>query len=353
MRLQFDPQVFKDTYVQFNEDKVPRLAAALSYTTIFRDRAAIHRRHRDRWRDDVSLHASGSGHGHTAVENNLIASVQHAAGPASGPDRARPRVGELRASRPVDRRTDRRLGDARRRCRRAFCSAARCAQHDLARPAAQAKNLWAAVRDRVASFGMLLAIGFVLLVSTALNAAIAVIVAAHFVALLPFPGAALVFTVGELDPVDRGDRAALRADVQVSCRTRSIAWRDVWTGAICSPSVLFVVGQSLIALYLGRAGTASAYGAAGSLLIVLLWLYYSSMILLVGAEFTRAFAQRHGSHIASIAPASAVVCRRCRSGGLARLATNSQRNGRGVAYEPRLGPLFERLYASKDSTKSR
>jgi membrane protein len=77
----------------------------------------------------------------------------------------------------------------------------------------------------------------------------------------------------------------------------------VWTGAIVT-SAAFVIGQTLIAFYLGRAGVASAYGAAGSLVVLLLWVYYSSMILLFGAEFTRVYAERHGSRAGTVAPVS-------------------------------------------------
>jgi membrane protein len=73
-----------------------------------------------------------------------------------------------------------------------------------------------------------------------------------------------------------------------------IAWRDVWVGAALT-SVLFTAGKFLIGLYLGKAAVASSYGAAGSLIIVLLWTYYSSQILFFGAEFTRVFAHRFGT----------------------------------------------------------
>jgi membrane protein len=73
-----------------------------------------------------------------------------------------------------------------------------------------------------------------------------------------------------------------------------IAWRDVWIGAAIT-SALFVLGKFLLGFYLGRSAFASAYGAAGSLVIVLLWVYYSAQIFFFGAEFTRTFSQRHGS----------------------------------------------------------
>jgi membrane protein len=75
-----------------------------------------------------------------------------------------------------------------------------------------------------------------------------------------------------------------------------IAWRDVWVGAVLT-ALLFVVGKSLVGLYLGRSGLDSAYGAAGSLVVLLVWVYYSSLIVFFGAEFTRAYADHFGSRI--------------------------------------------------------
>lgn len=75
-----------------------------------------------------------------------------------------------------------------------------------------------------------------------------------------------------------------------------IAWRDVWIGAAVT-AVLFTAGKYLLGLYLGQSSTTSAFGAAASLVIILLWVYYSAQILLFGAEFTRAYADRFGSHV--------------------------------------------------------
>jgi len=73
-----------------------------------------------------------------------------------------------------------------------------------------------------------------------------------------------------------------------------IAWRDVWVGAAVT-SLLFAVGKFLIGMYIGKTSVASSYGAAGALVVLLVWVYYSSQVFLVGAEFTRAYAQSHGS----------------------------------------------------------
>ena len=73
-----------------------------------------------------------------------------------------------------------------------------------------------------------------------------------------------------------------------------VHWHDVWLGALAT-ALLFTLGKFLIGLYIGKAGVASAFGAAGSLVVVLLWVYYSAQVFLLGAEFTWAYAQAFGS----------------------------------------------------------
>jgi membrane protein len=80
-----------------------------------------------------------------------------------------------------------------------------------------------------------------------------------------------------------------------------IAWSDVWLGAAVT-AVLFIIGRYLIGLYLGTAGVGSGFGAAGSLVVLLMWVYYSAQIFLLGAEFTWVYAHRHGSRAATPPP---------------------------------------------------
>jgi membrane protein len=75
-----------------------------------------------------------------------------------------------------------------------------------------------------------------------------------------------------------------------------IAWRDVWIGAAIT-ALLFVLGKFLLGLYIGRSSVGSAYGAAGSLIVILIWVYYSAQIVFFGAEFTQVYANQYGSHI--------------------------------------------------------
>jgi membrane protein len=83
-----------------------------------------------------------------------------------------------------------------------------------------------------------------------------------------------------------------------------VAWRDVWVGAVLT-SFLFSIGKFLIGMYLGKTEVGSAYGAAGSLVILLVWVYYSSQMLLYVAEFTAVYANRYGSRIVALHKASA------------------------------------------------
>jgi membrane protein len=81
----------------------------------------------------------------------------------------------------------------------------------------------------------------------------------------------------------------------------ALTWRDVATGAVVT-AVLFTLGKFLIGFYLGQSNVTAGYGAAGSLITILLWLYYSALILLFGAEFTKVYARTRGSHVGQNGP---------------------------------------------------
>jgi len=146
------------------------------------------------------------------------------------------------------------------------------------------------LKERFWSFAMVVGIGFVLLVSLVLSAWLAA-VGTYVGSLLPAPATgleALNFVISFV--VITGSFALifkLLPDVK-------IAWRDVWLGAAVT-SLFFTVGKFLIGLYLGKSAVASAYGAAGSLVIIVVWVYYSAQILLFGAEFTKVWTKRRGS----------------------------------------------------------
>jgi membrane protein len=150
-------------------------------------------------------------------------------------------------------------------------------------------HLRAFLIDRLRSFGLVIAIGFLLMVSLAMTAALAA-----FGAWLAqgAPSIPLVWTSVNL-LVSLGVATALFALLYRFLPDVRLRWRDVTTGAFVT-AVLFTIGQQLIGLYVGQSSVASSYGAAGSVMILLLWVYYSCQVLLLGAEFTRVYAERHG-----------------------------------------------------------
>lgn len=146
---------------------------------------------------------------------------------------------------------------------------------------------------RLVSFGLVIIIGFLLLVSFAAQVALGAVM--EFAQeRLPIPP--LVVTIVNL-AVSLAVATLLFAMIFKVLPDVRLQWRDTWAGAVFT-AVLFVLGQGLISLYLTRAAPASAYGAAGALVLVLLWVYYSALILFLGAAFVRAFVRSRGEIIA-------------------------------------------------------
>jgi membrane protein len=164
-------------------------------------------------------------------------------------------------------------------------------QDDLDRiwkaPPRAGSGLLTILRARVLSLGMVLAIGFLLLVSLVLAGVVAA--TGKYWATM-FPGAALFLQVANFF-LSLAVNTVLIAMLYKWLPNAPIAWRDVWVGAFTT-AVLFAIGQIAIGVYLGRSAIASAYGAAGALVVLLLWLYYSAQIFLLGAELTYAWSQR-------------------------------------------------------------
>jgi membrane protein len=148
------------------------------------------------------------------------------------------------------------------------------------------------VRARLAAFGMLLGIGFLLLVSLIVSTAVAALGA---YANRLFPGAETLIKLLSF-ALSFGLATLLFAMIYRFLPDVRIQWRDVWTGAAVT-ALLFAIGKYLIGLYLGNSSVASTYGAAGSLVILLLWIYYSTQILFFGAELTQVWARHHGTRI--------------------------------------------------------
>jgi membrane protein len=153
-------------------------------------------------------------------------------------------------------------------------------------------TVWQFIRTRLISFAALLSIGFLLLVSLILSAALAA-AGKWLRGVLP---AEAVIWQGVDFLLSLALITLLFAMMFKILPDVKIDWRDVWIGALIT-AVLFTVGKALIGLYLGRSSVSSAYGAAGSLILVMVWVYYSVQIVLFGAASTRVWAQKHNAEI--------------------------------------------------------
>jgi membrane protein len=295
-----DLNTFKATVAAWNADKAPRLAAAIAYSTIFAVApllivtiAIV----------GAVLGFAGTAHPHSAVENTLLLHVSRAAGPE--------------AAQMVRGMVDASFGKPRQSVLAQVigwitfaigASSVFVALQDAlntvwdTQPPAAHQNVLVMIRDRALSFAMLLVIGFLLMITFLLNVAVAY-ASSNLTSFLPStiagPAFAIVNWLVSLLVI-----TVLFALIFRILPDVEIAWSDVAIGAFIT-ALLFVIGQALIGTYIGKAGVASAYGAAGALLAILIWIYYSASILLLGAEFTKIYARNNGTKGYSPAPLQA------------------------------------------------
>ncbi|HEX8884407.1 MAG TPA: YihY/virulence factor BrkB family protein, partial [Noviherbaspirillum sp.] len=149
-------------------------------------------------------------------------------------------------------------------------------------------GIWGIIRTRILSFGLILGLGFLMIVSLVLSAALAALGNwwGSYLGNWEFVLQALNFVVSF------GVVTVVFAAIYKFMPHATIAWKNVWVGAIVT-ALLFTVGKFLISLYLGKSGVASGFGAAGSFAVLLVWVYYSAQIFLLGAEFTWVYSHRN------------------------------------------------------------
>jgi membrane protein len=150
----------------------------------------------------------------------------------------------------------------------------------------------ATIKERFLSFGMILVIGFLLLVSLILSA---VLSAANGAVRDFLPGMDLLWEIVNF-VVSFGVTTLLFALIYKVLPDAQIGWREVWVGATVT-ALLFTIGKWLLGIYFGYTSTSSAYGAAGSLMVLLIWIYYSAQIFFFGAEYTQVYASTYGKGI--------------------------------------------------------
>ena len=164
-------------------------------------------------------------------------------------------------------------------------------------PRGKSNGLLGLLSTRLLSFGMILVIAFLLMVSLVLGAVMAALgkwwggIFAGWEVLAQFVNVVVGFAL----------TTAVFAMIYKLLPRATVRWSDVWLGALVT-AVLFTVGKFLIGIYIGKSGIASGFGAAGSLVIILIWVYYSAQIFLIGAEFTCVYARTFGSARAADTP---------------------------------------------------
>jgi len=275
-------KLLKSTYFEWRKDKVPRMGAALAYYTIFSLAPLL----------VIAIAIAGFVFGADAVQGRIMGEIQGLVGPESAravqtmiQSAHRPAHGVVAAIVGIIILLVGASG---------VFSEMQDALNTIWKVDSTSKTgLWNLIRARFLSFGMVLGIGFLLLVSLLLSAALAAAAdyLERFISVPP----------GVLHAVDFLFSlffiAGLMALIFKLLPDVKIPWRDVWVGAILT-SVLFTAGKFLIGFYIGKSVTMSAYGAAGSVVIILAWIYYSAQLLYFGAEFTRVFSNDCGSRCA-------------------------------------------------------
>jgi len=282
MKVRLVWRLVKDTVVQWTEDQPFQLAAALSYYTLFSLAPLL----------IVVIAVAGFAFGHDAAQERIAETMQGLVGPESA--QAIQSIVQNASRRPETGLLSGVVGIA------ILLIGAGGVVGQLQ---TSLNTMWGVapkpgqgiggfLHQRFISFAMVLGIGFLLVVSLAASAVLT--------AFTQFAGRWLgsnAILVHGLDLViSFAFVTALFAMIYKFLPDVRIEWRDVGVGAALT-SLLFTIGKMLIGIYLGTSGVTSAYGAAGSLITVLLWVYYSSLIFFLGAEFTQVYARDYGSGV--------------------------------------------------------
>jgi len=272
--------LFKQTYKEFNEDKAPRLGAALAYYTVFSIAPLLL----------IAVTIAGAVFGAEAARNEISAQLSGLMGPATAT--ALEHMVEA-AGKPKSGAVATVIGLVTL----LFGASGVFAQLNDALdtiwdvpPDKKKHGIRKTITDRFLSVAMVCGIGFLLLVSLVFDAAISAM-GKYFSNRLP--GGEVLLQTAQI-VVSLVLVTVLFAAIFRFLPDIHVAWRDVWLGAFFT-SVLFTIGKFALGLYIGKAAASSVYGAAGSLVVLLLWVYWSAQILFFGAEFTQVYARSEGS----------------------------------------------------------
>ncbi|HEX5688735.1 MAG TPA: YihY/virulence factor BrkB family protein [Roseiflexaceae bacterium] len=282
MSVQIVWELLKETFTDWNEDKAPRLAAALSYYALFAIAPLL----------VIVIAIAGFFFGREAASGAIVGQIQGLVGEQSAQTiqemvanaAANPSGGIIATVIGIVTLLFGALG---------VFGQLQDALNTIWEVQPKPNRGWLEMlKDRLAPFTMVLGIAFLLLTSLVISAALSAL--GKFFGGV-FPGYALLGQIINFI-ISFAVITLLFAMMYKYLPDVKIAWSDVWIGAAFT-ALLFTIGRLLIGIYLGRSSTASTYGAAGSLVIVLLWVYYSAQILFMGAEFTQVYAKKYGTQI--------------------------------------------------------
>jgi membrane protein len=276
-------QLLKDIVVAWNEDKAPRLAAGLAFYTMFTLAPLL----------IITIAVAGLVFGEEAARGQIVGQIQGLVGSESA-HAIEDFLQQVGAPRSGVIATAVGLATLLLGVWWVFGELQDALNTIWEVAPKPGRKLLHVVRARLVSFTMMLGVGFMLLVSLLLSAALSAF-STYLVGLLPDFEATLTLQLVNF-VVSYGVITLLFAMIYKIVPDVIITWGDVWIGAAAT-ALLYTIGKYLIGVYLGTSSTASAYGAAGSLVVILLWVYYSAQILFLGAEFTKVYAQRYGSRI--------------------------------------------------------
>lgn len=270
-----------ETFQQWSEDKASKLAAALAYYTIFSLAPLL----------IIVIAIAGSAFGEEAARGEIVGQIQNLVGTEGAEfleiaiqNASRPQVGTIASMISVVVLLIGATG--------VFAELQDSLNTIWDVKPRPGRGVFTIIRQRFLSFAMILGIGFLLLVSLVISAGLTALIT-YFSNALPGIDAIWQYLNFLLSFAITTFIFALIFKVLPDVK---ITWNDVLIGAVIT-SVLFVIGKFLLGEYIGRSALGSAYGAAGSLVVIIAWVYYAAQILFLGAEFTQVYARRYGTEL--------------------------------------------------------
>lgn len=294
MHLRSVGELLKETFHEWNQDKASRLAAALAYYTIFSIAPLLM----------IAIAVAGAVFGEEAARGEIVTQIQDLVGEA-GATVVQTALANVNQTKTGIVGTCIGVVTLLLGATGLFGEMQDALNTIWAVAPKPGQGIWVLIRRRLISFSMVLGIGILLLLSIFLSTALAA-----FSSFMNswIPGLATGLSILNF-VVSFGLMTLLFAMIYVILPDVKIAWKDVLVGA-ATTAFLFTIGRTLLSMYLGSAAVSSTFGAASSLAVLLVWIYYSAQVFFLGAEFTQVYARRYGSEFVPTKNAVSVAANR-------------------------------------------